>query len=64
MSKLNECDMVVTLTVPCVPNCEESFLLNLPTYLTEDCFNEDLVVVESVQMVNQRYVEEREEENE
>ena len=64
MSKLNECDMVVTLTVLYVPNCEESFLLNLPTYLTEDCFNEDLVVVESVQMVNQRYVEEREEENE
>lgn len=58
--KPNECDMVVTLTVPYVPNCKESFLLNLPTYLTEECFNADLVVVESIQMVNERYEEERE----
>ena len=64
MSKPNECDMVVTLTIPCVPNCKESFLLNLPTYLTEDCFDEGLVIVESVQMCDERYTEEREEPDE
>ena len=62
MKKPNECDMVVTLTVPYVPNCIESFKLNLPTYLTEDCFDEGLIVIESIQMVDERYVEEREEE--
>jgi hypothetical protein len=64
MSKPNECDMVVTLTIPYVPNCKESFLLNLPTYLTEDCFDEGLVIVESVQMCDERYTEEREEPDE
>ena len=62
--KPNECDMVVTLTVPYVPNCKESFLLNLPTYLTEYCFKAGLVIVDSVQMCDERYTEEREETDE
>lgn len=57
----NECDMVVTLTIPYVPNCEESFLLNLPLYLTKGCFQDGLVNIDSVQMVNERYVEGRDE---
>ena len=57
MNKDNECDMVVTPTIPFVPNSIEDFKLNLPNYLTEDCFVEGLVIVESIQMCDERYVE-------
>ena len=66
MKKPNECDMVVTLTIPFVPNCIESFRLNLGEYLsggTRD-LSEGLIVIESIQMCDERYVEEREYENE
>ena len=61
--KPNECDMVVTLTIPFVPNCIDSFKLKLGEYLsggTRD-LSEGLIVLESIQMVNERYVEEGEE---
>ena len=57
----NECDMVVTLTIPFVPNCEESFRANLGGYLNGRDLSEGLIIVESIQMVNERYVEERDE---
>jgi len=62
MKKPNECDMVVTLTIPYVPNCKKSFIDNLPSYLTKDLFKSDLVIIDNVQMCNERYVEEMEDE--
>tara|TARA_Y100001938_G_scaffold42195_1_gene58128 strand:+ start:219 stop:419 length:201 start_codon:yes stop_codon:yes gene_type:complete len=61
-NKPNECDMVVTLTIPYVPNCKESFLLNISNYLTDDCFRDGLVYIGDVEMVNETYVEARDEE--
>ena len=60
-NKPNECDIVVKLTIPCVPNCKESFLLIISNYLSEDCFDEGLVMVDEIQMINEVYTEEREE---
>jgi len=49
MSK--KCDMVITLTIPCVPTSVSDMKYNLPKYLTQDCFDKDLVIVENIKAI-------------
>ena len=49
MSK--KCDMVITLTIPCVPTSVSDMKYNLPNYLTQDCFDKGLVIVENIKVM-------------
>ena len=57
MNKVNECDMFVSLnvdnqnvclSVTSVPNCKESFKLNLDQYLKDLTIDDDLIIWESI----------------
>ena len=57
MKKVNECDMFVSLkvdnqdvclSVTSVPNCKESFILNINTYLEDLTIDDDLIIWESI----------------
>ena len=50
-NKNQECDMVVTLTIPYVANNVSYMKHNLPKYLTQDCFNKGLVIVEDIKVM-------------
>jgi hypothetical protein len=57
MKKVNECDMFVSLkvdnqdvylSVTSVPNCKESFILNMDQYLEDLTIDDDLIIWESI----------------
>ena len=50
-NKNQECDMVVTLTIPYVANNVSYMKHNLPKYLTKDCFDKGLVIVENIKVM-------------
>ena len=50
-NKNQECDMVITLTIPYVPNNVSDMKYNLPKYLTQDCFDKGLVIVENIKAI-------------
>ena len=61
MKKPNERDFVVTLSIPFVTMSKEDFILNLPDYLTADCFEGGLVIIESLMVMEERYIEQGDE---
>ena len=48
-----KCDMVVTLTIPCVPTSVSDMKYNLQEYLTKDCFDKGLVIVENIKVMEE-----------
>ena len=53
MSSKKYCDMVVTLTIPCVPTSVSDMENNLPNYLTQDMFDGGLVIVENIKVMEE-----------